>query len=59
MVRGGSGLPEDSEWWSYWKKRLTEEQMQELKREIAELKRTIDMMEDSEDSVESEENEEE
>ena len=31
-------MPEDSDWWEYWKKRITEKEIQDLENEITELK---------------------
>lgn len=51
-------MSEDSEWWDYWKKRMMEAEIMELKDEIADLERTVEVLDDSEDSVEAEEEEE-
>ena len=51
-------MSEDSEWWEYWKKRIMEKEIQELKEEVAGLERTVEVLDDShepEDSVEAEE----
>ena len=39
----------------YWKKRMTEKEILELKDEIAELERTVEILVDSHETVESEE----
>jgi hypothetical protein len=51
-------MSEDSEWWEYWKKRMMDQEILELKDEIADLERTVEILDDSEDSVEAEEEEE-
>ena len=48
----------DSERLEYWKKRMMEAEILELKEEIAELERTVELLDDSEDSVEAVEEEE-
>lgn len=51
-------MSEDSDWWEYWKKRMTEKEIEGLKEEVAELKRTVEILDDSEDSAEPEEDQE-
>jgi hypothetical protein len=50
-------MSEDSDWWEYWKKRMTEAEIQELEKEVAELERTVELLDDSENSTEPEEEE--
>jgi hypothetical protein len=51
-------MSEDTEWWEYWKKRMMEQEIVELKDEIADLERTVEILDDSKDSVEAEEEQE-
>jgi hypothetical protein len=48
-------MSEDSEWWNYWKKRKMETEIQELKNEIAELERTVEILDEPDEAVEPEE----
>jgi hypothetical protein len=56
---GGLPMPEDSDWWNYWKKRMMEQEIVELKDEIAQLESNMENSDDSEDSAEAQEYEEE
>jgi len=40
-------MTEDSDWWEYRKKRIAEKEIQDLENEITELKRTIELLDDS------------
>jgi hypothetical protein len=51
-------MSEDSDWHEYWKKRMMKQDIVELKDEIADLERTVEILDDSEDSAEVEEEEE-
>jgi len=51
-------MSQDSDWSEYWKKRMMKQEIVELKDEIAELERTVEILDDSKDSVEAEEEEE-
>ena len=59
QTTGGLEMSEDSEWWDYWKKRMMEQEIVELKDEIAELERTVEILDDSGDPTEATEEEEE
>jgi hypothetical protein len=48
-------MPENPEFWEYWKKRMMEKEILELKDEIAELERTVEILNDSDAAVEPEE----
>jgi hypothetical protein len=52
-------MSQDSNWWEYWKKRMAEREILELKEEVADLERTVEILDDSEDSAEPEEDHEE
>ena len=47
-------MSEDSEWWDYWKKRIKEKEMQELKNQVAELEREVEILDSSDYSEETE-----
>ncbi len=47
-------MSEDSEWWEYWKKRIREKEMQELKNQVAELEREVEILDSPDYSEETE-----
>lgn len=51
-------MEEDSESCSYWKKRIVERGILELKDEIAESERTVEILDDTEELMEAEEEQE-
>jgi hypothetical protein len=48
-------MSEDSNYWDYWKKRKMEREIVELKDEMAELERTVEILDESDEPVEAEE----
>jgi hypothetical protein len=47
-------MSEDSEWWEYWKKRIKEKEIQELKEQVAELEREVEILDAPDYSEETE-----
>ena len=48
-------MSEYSKEWDYWKKRMMEKEVLELRDEIAELERTVEILDESDEAVEPEE----